>query len=142
MKKFIITASILLFSNAVFANNTVFQCFTHKGKQILVTQKGNHYQYRFGLPNKPEIVFSNKISDVMKRENTNHFRPMNDYGVREDVASMDLRNGSYSYQIYVTGNGGGVEVYKSAKRLSDVKCNLHSYPFEIYSLIQEINKYQ
>ncbi|UXN34985.1 hypothetical protein N8E86_01785 [Avibacterium paragallinarum] len=101
----------------------VFSCFTAKGKQIALIESEGYYEYSFGKPGKPELVFKNKIVDVEARSEKWN-------GVGSYWEAYNLKNGQYYYVVYKSENrvsdehefSGGVTVSKGDKEIATVSC--------------------
>lgn len=95
MKQLLLLMILLMGSTATFAQGrTVFLCTSASGKQIVVSQIGNSYQYQFGRPGRPELVFRNSVREVDSR-----YEDRTGQGSYNSSGLM-LKNGSYYYYVY------------------------------------------
>ena len=123
MKKLAITLLLGLTAQAAFAN-TMFSCQTNNGKQLSLTLVGDSFEYKFGKPNKTELTFKNKISDIFNenRETSSWL------GTGYFVLSVEMVNGKYSYIITRRDPRTNapieaeVEVFNNGKSLATVEC--------------------
>ncbi len=96
MKKTAIALLATWLAQAAWAQSapeqTVFSCFTQTGKQLALTHANRHYTYSFGLPDKPDLVFSNSARQVEQHDKTyqKNF---------EGQLSIALQNGNHTYVI-------------------------------------------
>jgi hypothetical protein len=95
MKKIII-AALAIFATQNVSANIVFSCFTKNDKLIAIREVGNKYEYSFGKPGKPELVFRNTIKEVEDR--SEHWN-----GVGWTYwEQYNMKNGQYIYSILKT----------------------------------------
>ncbi|KAE9535527.1 hypothetical protein [Ursidibacter arcticus] len=124
MKKLaLITVLLTATTQTTMANSTIFSCFMKNGKHLSIEKVGSNYQYSYGKPGKPEMVFTNRISDV---ENTR------DSGTQ--AMNITMFNKGVEYFIwnnFVREAGGGVSVSKNGKELANTYCDPNR---EIYGL--------
>ncbi|MGX2950988.1 hypothetical protein [Ursidibacter arcticus] len=126
MKKYIFLATLGMATNTVIANDTiVFSCFAKNGKQIAILESNGYYEYSFGKPGKPELVFKNSIKEVEKRS-----EKWNGVGAWY-WEEYNLKNGEFYYTVYSAVNRmteeheqeGSVTVFKGNKELARIVCD-------------------
>lgn len=122
MKKLLIALtalSTLTIASPAFAK-TLFDCTTTNGKQILLTEKGNALNYRFGKKGKPELTFSVSKDEAI-------YAPWNGIG-RYMNYSLDLPNGNVVYSVFRSADKhsskveSGVMVHLQDGKTSKVLC--------------------
>lgn len=99
-----LASAVLMFGLAITtaqASELLFACTTTNGKQIMVTDHGQNFGYRFGKPGKPELAFT---SDRQQTEITACTASNGD----GSEASIHLSNGDYDYVV----TGGGDRYHK------------------------------
>ena len=75
------------------ASDVVFSCKVKGGKQIKITKVGVDYQYSFGLPNDPELIFRNTKKQVVKQS------PVWNGQGSHIWTGMLMVNGKYNYHV-------------------------------------------
>lgn len=124
MKKRILTTILAaVIAQPVMANNTIFSCFMNNGKHLSVEKVGGNYRYSYGKPGKPEMVFTNRASDVEDTRSSG-----------TQAINITMVNKGVEYFIWSNFRGevgAGVEVSKNGKTLANTHCNPNR---EIYGL--------
>lgn len=92
MKKLLVTALLLAAPLAHSADKVIFACTTDNGKQVGVTEHAGKFRYQFGKPNKPELVFENKRTAVLKT----NWAQESPY----QWAKLRFQNGDYFYTLF------------------------------------------
>ncbi|AOA58330.1 hypothetical protein [Acinetobacter larvae] len=93
MKKILGLCFLLASFGIEAASNVVFLCDVKGGKQVKITKIGDYYQYSFGKPNNPELVFRNSKAQVIKQS------PRWDGMGSHMWAGMLFKNGAYEYHV-------------------------------------------
>lgn len=74
----------------------IFACTNAQGKQVRVTDQGGQYRYRFGTPERAELVFENNRQEAIARSPRWN-------GIGRDLwTNLVLQNGDYRYALFAS----------------------------------------
>lgn len=129
MNKIYIAISVSFFMSctsisAYAADDIVFLCKTKGGKQLSITRDKSTYKYSFGLPGKPELVFSNAKQMVFKQS-----PKWNGMGGYIWIGAL-MKNGQYEYHVTSSVSRGSddkslsgeVSVSRNNKHIATLNC--------------------
>lgn len=112
-----------------FNEKTYFSCSVKGGKMIavcgsrIITETRGYLQYRFGKENAIELALPKNLDHPSK-----FFTQTKFLGMREESATLKIRNEPFSYTVYYTKGTGsnlanGVVVTKNNKQVADIPCS-------------------
>lgn len=122
----IILLALMLLATTSFAEQLIFSCKARWGKEIKVIQDGVNYQFSYGWPNKPRLVFNNSESQLKEHAANWEDNEPSRVGLR----NMFFQHGVYTYHLRSSINRmkdeyiyhAGVYVFKNDKKQKYIKC--------------------